>query len=246
MPLQPPYEVGGFVLAGGRSRRMGHDKAMLMLAGRPLIEHAVAKLRRVCSTVSILSGNSDLAGFAPVVPDLHPDCGPMGGIEAALMHSTLDWNLILPVDVPFLPAVFLGAWVRATLADWAERGTRIAMYVVGGVPQPALLMIHREVAPYLTRSLARGDYKLTPVLRGSAGELAAQRGALIENVLCETVWDSETAKDSIRGMDWEGLPGWAWARLSAPQQSRKDLWFANLNTPEDLATAEHHADMLDT
>ena len=78
----PP--VGGYVLAGGRSSRMGRDKALLELAGKPLVLHAVTKLRRVCAEVSVLSDNPELARYAPLVRDLHAGCGPMGGIEAAL------------------------------------------------------------------------------------------------------------------------------------------------------------------
>ena len=104
-------QVGGYVLAGGRSSRMGRDKALLELAGKPLIEHAVTKLRRVCAEVHILAGaegeHAGLARYAPLVHDLHPGCGPISGIEAALTHTTHDWNLILAVDVPFLPTALL-------------------------------------------------------------------------------------------------------------------------------------------
>ena len=84
-PRLPP-ELGGYVLAGGRSSRMGTDKALLLLAGKPLIAHAVVKLGRLCQDVRVLSANSALAPYAPLVPDLHPDCGPIGGIEVALTH----------------------------------------------------------------------------------------------------------------------------------------------------------------
>ncbi len=85
-----PSEIGGYVLAGGRSSRMGRDKALLELAGKPLVRHAVKKLRRVCMDVRVLSDNPELAAYAPIVPDIHRDCGPMGGIEAALTHSIFD------------------------------------------------------------------------------------------------------------------------------------------------------------
>src|ERR1039457_2185492 len=95
MPMTTPLPISGYVLAGGRSSRMGTDKALLQLAGKPLIAHAVAKLRRICADVHILGSKPALAAFAPLVPDLHPNCGPVGGMEAALAHSTQDWSLIL-------------------------------------------------------------------------------------------------------------------------------------------------------
>ena len=142
----PP--VGGYVLAGGKSSRMGRDKALLKLAGKPVALHAVTKLRRLCAEVSILSSNPQLEAYAPLVRDLHNGCGPMAGIEAALRSSKHDWNLILPVDVPFLPTFLLDHWCWSILHEPVGE-TRLSMLAVDNVPQPALLIIHREIAPYL-------------------------------------------------------------------------------------------------
>ena len=127
----PP--VGGYVLAGGKSSRMGRDKALLELAGKPLVLHAVTKLRRICSEVSILGSNSELEAYAPLVRDLHAGCGPMAGIEAALRSSKYDWNLILPVDVPFLPTFLLDDWLWSVLRE-PVRDTRLSMLAVDDVP----------------------------------------------------------------------------------------------------------------
>ena len=131
MALGEPAAIGGFVLAGGRSSRMGRDKATLDLGGKPLVARAVEKLRRVCAEVKVLSGDPGLEAYAPVVRDLHADCGPMGGMEAALSSSGFDWNLFLPVDVPFLPAAYLEEWVRGTLPGAEERGARVLMFMGG-------------------------------------------------------------------------------------------------------------------
>ena len=90
---------------------MGRDKALLELAGKPLVQHAVTKLGRVCADVHILSERQELANYAPLVGDLHRGCGPLGGIEAAFEHSQHEWNLFMPVDMPFLPTSFLSGWV---------------------------------------------------------------------------------------------------------------------------------------
>src|ERR1035441_7897306 len=138
MPMTTPLPISGYVLAGGRSSRMGTDKALLQLAGKPLIAHAVAKLRRICTDVHILSPNPALAAYAPLVPDLHPSCGPVGGMEAALAHSTHDWSLILAVDLPFLPAAILYRWASHTVAP--TETNRVAMFTADGRPQPAVCL----------------------------------------------------------------------------------------------------------
>ena len=57
-----------------------------------------------------------MSGYGRVVSDLHPECGPMGGLEAALAAASSEWSLIVPVDVPFVPTMLLYTWARATLA----------------------------------------------------------------------------------------------------------------------------------
>lgn len=235
-----PLEVGGYVLAGGRSSRMGADKGLLELAGKPLIRHAVKKLRRICIDVRILSNNPALADYAPLVPDLHPDCGPIGGMEAALAHSIFDWNLFLPVDIPLLPTAFLDHWVRNTIAD-EERGVRIALYTIDGIPQPTLLMMHRDAAPYISQAVERGNFKLFPALEAAGCDLAARRGLMHGFVFRNQKWD-EGGRFRANG----GIYSQPWQTITEAQYAAQPLWFANLNTPEDFAEAEANITALDT
>ena len=114
-----PAEISGFVLAGGRSSRLGRDKATLpwppnaFAEGnrQTLLQHSVARLQTVCSTVSVCANRDDLPFAGTVIPDALPGSGPLGGIVAALEHTTTDWNLMLAVDLPFLPVEVLQALV---------------------------------------------------------------------------------------------------------------------------------------
>jgi molybdopterin-guanine dinucleotide biosynthesis protein A len=193
---------------------MGRDKALLELGGKPLIAHAVTKLRRLCGDVHILSANPALACYARLVEDLHPGCGPVGGIEAALAHSSFDWNLMLPVDVPFLPAAFLRESVPSILADESS-GLRIALFSVDGTPQPTVLLIHRDALPALARAIERGEFKLLSALEAAGRELAAADGRRPEDVLRQSaveiqpLWfmnlntpeDFKQAEDNIAALD---------------------------------------------
>jgi molybdenum cofactor guanylyltransferase len=241
MAWRQPSRVGGYVLAGGQSSRMGRDKSLLRLAGKPLALHAVVKLRRVCDQASILSSNPELDAYAPLVPDAHPGCGPIGGIEAALLHSPYDWNLILPVDLPFLPTAFLDHWVRSTLQS-EKRGARLSLFTVSGVPQPTLLMAHIEVLPFISNAIDKGDYKLFPVLLNAGVHLSDHYGVPLWQTFRNLPW--------LPGNSFEGMHGHRdgeeWWAVAEAQQRAKDLWFANLNTPEDFAAAEQNAAALDT
>jgi molybdopterin-guanine dinucleotide biosynthesis protein A len=239
MVRRAPSAVGGYVLAGGKSSRMGRDKALLELAGKPLVLHAVTKLRRVCADVHILSSRHELEAFAPSVRDMHEGCGPMGGLEAALGHSWHEWNLFLPVDMPFLPSAFLDNWVRTVVAR-ENRGARLAMFTVEGVPQPLFCMLHREVTLFVHDAMQREEYKVFPVLEAAGRELAARQGLALGRVLFNLPWDANAEFSCTQSV------GESWWSVTEAQQAAKHLWFANLNTPEEFAEAEKHLDALDT
>jgi molybdopterin-guanine dinucleotide biosynthesis protein A len=233
---------------------MGRDKAFLDLAGKPLIFHAVVKLRRVCIDVNVLGSNPAFDAYAPLIKDLHPDCGPMGGMEAALLHSRYDWNLFLPVDVPFLPTAYLSGWVMHAVhhADGAIRRLHhgfempgvhalVWMFTVDGVPQPTVALVHREVRPFLTEALERGEYKLFPVLEKACREISVSNGLLPGvGMVAIPYWRQFFSRPGPQQM------GEDWWYTTEAQERHSGSWFANLNTPEEFAEAERHLDALDT
>jgi len=241
MAQRVPLDVGGYVLAGGKSSRMGRDKALLELGGRPLARHAVTKLRRVCADVQILSSRPELEEFAPLVRDMHPGCGPLGGLETALGHSWHEWNLFLPVDMPFLPSAFLDNWVRTVVAR-ENRGARIAMFTVEGVPQPLFCLLHREVTLFVHDAIQRGEFKVFPVLEAAGKELAARQGVALGMALFNLAWDESSEFSGTRRAE-KMEPWWTVTRA---QEAAKHLWFMNLNTPDEFAEAAKHLEALDT
>ena len=219
---------------------MGRDKAFVELAGEPLLAHAVRKLGRVAREVRILGTTPAYAAFAPLVPDRFPGCGPVAGIEAALFHSAYDWNLILPVDTPFLPAAFLDQWVRAALSEHRNRdhGVRARMFSAEGRPQPTLCLLHRGLRPFLTASLESGQYRLLPALQQAASALAEQDGHLPGAGLWNLPLTSMDAGFNPQPLE-------PWHVITPAQLAGRPLWFANLNTPEELLHAESHTVALD-
>jgi molybdenum cofactor guanylyltransferase len=86
---------------------MGRDKAFLEFEGRSLLERSIEVARCITSDVRIVGSAGKFGGLAPVVEDIFPDRGPLGGIHAALRNSTSEFNLILAVDMPFLSPALL-------------------------------------------------------------------------------------------------------------------------------------------
>jgi len=163
----------------------------------------------------------------------------MAGIEAALEHSQHDWNLILPVDVPFLPAAILEWWVGMVLRQ--ERSP-VAFFRVDGAPQPALLLVRREVRPFVTDAIGQGMYKLLPVFEEAARRLAPA-GAPAWTTVPYILLIDEHTRFGNREVSPAGAK--SWQDLTDSQRKAQPLWFANLNTPRDFANAAEHVDALD-
>lgn len=152
-------QLSGFVLAGGKSTRMGQDKAAVTLNGRTLLEHALAALREVCREVAIL-GKYELYGtLAPVYEDIFPGCGPLGGIHAALSNSQTQYNLIIGVDTPFL--------APGLLAYLAQRATATGAIVttpeIDDYQQPLCTVYSRDFLDIAEHALKLGNYKIVPL-----------------------------------------------------------------------------------
>jgi molybdopterin-guanine dinucleotide biosynthesis protein A len=230
--------LAGFVLAGGRSTRMGQDKALLSLGGVPLVQQAVWKLHKLTSQVFVLGSRPELSPFAPLVPDLRESCGPLGGMEAALSHTPCDWSVVLPVDMPFLPTALLRCWAGTVLS---QTSARVACFVVEDVPQPALCLLHREMLPFLSEAAQQGRFKLYPVLVQAAQQLATRSGSASEMVFLQRRWTAKEALPLFKELQAEAGEG-NWEPLSPAQRAASNLWFENLNTPEQFAEAQHHLD----
>jgi molybdopterin-guanine dinucleotide biosynthesis protein A len=100
-------DLTAYVLAGGKSTRMGSDKAFLEFGGKALLERALHTLRRLTPEVMIVGERTKFAQFGPVVEDVFRRRGPLGAIHAALTVSATDLNLMMAVDLPFVESRFL-------------------------------------------------------------------------------------------------------------------------------------------
>jgi molybdopterin-guanine dinucleotide biosynthesis protein A len=137
-------EVTGVLLAGGRSARMGgSEKALIEIAGKPLLAHVIARFGPQVARI-VLNANGDPARFAqarlPVVADaVEGYAGPLAGL-----HAGLAWTLsetpharfvaTVPADTPFLP----GDLVARLLARLRETGTACAIASSGGTRHPVV------------------------------------------------------------------------------------------------------------
>jgi molybdenum cofactor guanylyltransferase len=165
-----PQPLTGFVLAGGKSTRMGRDKAALSLDGRTLLETALSAARAVAGEVFIL-GPAELYGnYGLTIADIFPGCGPLGGIHAALSNTRTQFNLVIAVDTPFLSTGLLQYIVERALASSAL----VTAPEIDSYPQPLCAVYSQRFLPIAERALRQGDYKITPLFPRDATLLITQ------------------------------------------------------------------------
>ena len=100
--------ITAIILAGGESRRMGRDKGLVSLNGKPLIQHILDKVRSVTNEAMIITNQSGYKKFGvPTYSDLVQNKGPLGGIYTGLHYSKTEYNLVLSCDIPLVPVSFL-------------------------------------------------------------------------------------------------------------------------------------------
>jgi molybdopterin-guanine dinucleotide biosynthesis protein A len=156
-----PVAVTGVILAGGRGRRMdGRDKGLARLSGRPLIEHMITALRpQTCDLVII--ANRNLSSYRrygyPVAADsLQGYLGPLAGMLTGLQQAATEWVLVVPCDVPDLPADL----VRRMMAAIGSSSAEICIAHDGLRSHPVIALIHRGLEASLRDYVLAGNRRV--------------------------------------------------------------------------------------
>jgi len=162
MPMSACLEnVTGVVLAGGRARRMGGvDKGLTPVAGRPMIEHVIARLKPQVSSL-IVNANRNLETYGelgyPLVTDGDGEFrGPLAGICAAMEMARTAFIVTVPCDSPLLPECLAERLWRTCRQDGAE----IAVAHDGQRLQPVFALIATGIGDDLARYLREGGRKI--------------------------------------------------------------------------------------
>ena len=168
-------DAAGFVLAGGQSSRMGAEKALVLLRDRPLIAYALQILRNAGLDASIAGARSaELAQFAPIVADITPDRGPLGGICAALAATSAPYAVFLSVDTPLIPV----ALVTHMLAHAQQTGAAVTLASVNGFAQTFPAVVDHRALPALETDLHSADRGCYAAFRAAARALSASLAVL--------------------------------------------------------------------
>jgi molybdopterin-guanine dinucleotide biosynthesis protein A len=148
--------ITAFVLAGGKSTRMGADKALLDFDGQTLLEHALARASEVSERVCIVGDPKKFGTYGETLEDRYPNCGPLGGIQAALASTATELNLVLGVDLPFIEGAFLKHLLSRARAVQAT----VTVPRGGRGFQPLCAVYAKDFAEVARASLQSGQNKI--------------------------------------------------------------------------------------
>ena len=146
-------KAAGFVLVGGRSSRMGRDKALLPLSSRLLIEDIAAKVAAATGSVALIGAPERYKHVGlECLPDLRPGMGPLAGIETALLSGRGELNLIVACDMPSLEA----DWLYRLMREARETDAHCVTTRDGsGIVHPLCAVYRSGCLPVIRRSWPR-------------------------------------------------------------------------------------------
>ena len=159
-----PDAIEGFILAGGKSRRMGTDKSRLVLGGESFVERIARELSTVASSVRVVGDNMaelKLPINVQVAPDVYPEWGALGGVHASLAACSATWALVVACDFPFVTNELF-----RSLASGRDAFEAVAPIQKDGIPQPLCSLYRVEPCLRLAEQLIRsGERKPIALLQ---------------------------------------------------------------------------------
>ena len=168
-------KVTGVVLAGGRSRRLGRDKAVELVGGEPLISRVIGRMSEVTDEIVVVVNGIDRASQLPlpqdavVVVDAYPDKGSLGGIFSGLRAGREDWAMVVACDMPFVNVALL-----RHILDQADKCDAVVP-LLDGRPEPIHAAYSKVCLPAIERKILADDLKIAGFFEEVRVKFVAER-----------------------------------------------------------------------
>lgn len=193
------------ILAGGQSRRMGRNKALLTLAGKPLIAHLVARAQTVSDEVIVVTKSPEVYRFlgVPLTVDRYPNVGPLAGLHAALEAAQRPWVVALACDMPFVsPVVVRWLWRLATDVD-------VVMPRIGGREEPLHAVYRRDVClSAVEAAIRQGQRRLIAFLDRVRVRYVDEPLLRSVDPQLRSFWNANTPEEWARAVAlWQAMTG---------------------------------------
>lgn len=152
------HSFSAAILAGGKSRRFGKDKGLVLFKEKPLIQHVIDIAKEISKDVFIISENPAYQHLkTPVYNDHFKEAGPLGGLHAALKNCNHEHCFLLACDMPFIDFRLLRA-----LADHAKHEAVVPLHK--NMAEPLAGMYQKSALPSIEHQLRQGQNKMTDAI----------------------------------------------------------------------------------
>ena len=186
--------ITAIVLAGGKSSRMGSDKALLLYKNKTFLEHVVCAIKPLVDEVIIVSNNKDhQLDDCTTIPDLILNSGPIAGIYSGLKHSKTENNLVLSCDIPLVKSSILEIVIKNNDSD-----KEVIQLMNEQNRMPLIALYKKRLAPYFLSQLNKGQRRLMDVIRNLKTKevfVKKEENAFLLNI--NTKNEFKTLKDGI-------------------------------------------------
>jgi molybdopterin-guanine dinucleotide biosynthesis protein A len=161
IPKSPNSSRSAAILAGGKSRRFGGNKALAPWFNGHVIDAVVQAAMGTCQEVIIIANEPEPYSYSglPVFPDILPGLGPLAGLQSALRHAKAEKIFLLGCDMPLLNSELLN--LMWEIPTWAP-------VVIPGTPrglEPLHAIYHKSLLPIVDNRISAGNLSLQSLVR---------------------------------------------------------------------------------
>jgi len=164
----PHCNIEIFITAGGKSTRMGQDKGLMLIDGKPMLQHLTDMLHQNHFAFTVIANSTDYQKFGfRMVNDLIPDKGPMGALHTAFHYATKEYVLLLGCDTPFFPADAIFRLMDKAMPN----GITVASIMTKINPLHAVY--HQSLKPQVSICIAKEKLKMQDIILQSSHRFVA-------------------------------------------------------------------------
>jgi len=155
-------KIGGIILAGGKSSRMGQDKALMKIGDKTLIEYVYEIINTFTSEILISSNTNDYSFLnCEIIPDIYQNIGPMAGIHASLKNSKYDKNIVISCDTPFISKKIILELIKAS-SSYDITISRNNKFI-----EPLIGIYNKNILEYLDNAISNNKYSIQKFIHSS-------------------------------------------------------------------------------
>lgn len=196
--------VAGIILSGGKSSRMGENKALLPLGSKKVIEHIYTELKNCCDEVAVVANDPSAYAFltSNIISDRFPGKGPLAGLETALFHKKADAYIFSACDTPLIKSEVY-EHLFSQIRDYEA-----AVPVFDGQTHPLSGIYRRSILNAVKQRLNKDELKVKSFFTDIHVNYVDDFDSISNETLQQHFFNMNTPSDYEKAKIWYDLSNW--------------------------------------